>query len=92
MQSNTQKINQKHLLQWCILLLPLIVGCERIIPVEKGINQATEEEIQFTNEDNITGPKEIVVFPGSDHSMELFRAGHGDEMYNLIYEFFEGSR
>jgi len=35
-------------------------------------------------------PKEIVIFPGTEHSMELFRSDHGEEMKKLVFEFFEG--
>jgi esterase/lipase len=35
-------------------------------------------------------PKEIKVFPGSYHSMELLRSEHGDELFNLIFEFVDG--
>jgi esterase/lipase len=37
-----------------------------------------------------TEPKEIVIFPGTDHSMELFRSEHGEELNKLLLEFFEG--
>lgn len=34
-------------------------------------------------------PKEIVIFPGSYHSMDLFRSEYGEEIYKRVYEFFD---
>jgi esterase/lipase len=40
--------------------------------------------------DYSTDPKEIKIFTGPYHSMELFRLEHAEEMNDLLLEFFQG--
>jgi esterase/lipase len=87
--------------------LQMIVNTLEIVPEDlKGLNYpiliivAEDDkaagrpfaEMAQTIYDFSSEPKEIKVFPGSYHSMELFRSEHGNEINNLIIDFIERIR
>jgi esterase/lipase len=87
--------------------LQMIVNTLEIVPEDlKGLNYpiliivAEDDkaagrpfaEMAQTIYDFSSEPKEIKVFPGSYHSMELFRSEQGNEINNLIIDFIERIR